>query len=190
MNKICKHCGQDKPIEDFPINKKMTGGFDSWCKACHKEASYQSRLKHLDTQRRYQQSRPDKNRGYTAKYRAKNLDKTRAYAREYARQHPEIVGAYNKAHPEKIVEYAAKRRARVMEAPGAGVTAKQFEELKEYFGHRCAYCGKQGKLTMDHVEPLTLGGAHDISNIVPACFPCNSSKHNKPLLLWLCERGA
>ncbi len=41
----------------------------------------------------------------------------------------------------------------------------------------CAYCGAGGSLQEDHCTPLKRGGANDISNIAPACPPCNLRKH-------------
>jgi 5-methylcytosine-specific restriction endonuclease McrA len=47
-------------------------------------------------------------------------------------------------------------------------------------GRTCTYCGTPGEagnpLTLDHVVPLALGGAHDLSNAVVACRRCNSSR--------------
>lgn len=43
----------------------------------------------------------------------------------------------------------------------------------------CAYCGKLVKYddsTLDHVQPLVLGGSHSIHNTVLACQPCNREK--------------
>ncbi|MBX7232157.1 MAG: HNH endonuclease [Bdellovibrionales bacterium] len=43
----------------------------------------------------------------------------------------------------------------------------------------CHYCkGKFGKeeLTMDHVQPLVLGGKTSKKNVVVSCKPCNTSK--------------
>jgi hypothetical protein len=53
----------------------------------------------------------------------------------------------------------------------------------------CAYCMERfessNEKTADHVEPLYLGGAHSMDNIVIACLSCNSSKGRKRLLDWL-----
>ena len=35
------------------------------------------------------------------------------------------------------------------------------------------------RLTMDHITPISKGGAHTASNIVPACQSCNSKKNNR-----------
>src|SRR6185437_5314774 len=47
---------------------------------------------------------------------------------------------------------------------------------------RCAYCGREGgprDLTMDHVKPLSRGGAHSWDNVVSACRRCNHRKGNR-----------
>jgi len=56
------------------------------------------------------------------------------------------------------------------------------------FGNCCAYCGCAGDMEIEHVVPISRGGAHDISNIVPACAPCNSSKRAKEMEGWYKER--
>lgn len=48
--------------------------------------------------------------------------------------------------------------------------------MKEAAGGRCHYCHEFKPLTMDHVIPVSKGGPHTASNIVPACQPCNSRK--------------
>ncbi len=53
-----------------------------------------------------------------------------------------------------------------------------------HFGHRCAYCDATGKLEIEHVVPISKGGLHHISNIVPACHACNSSKRSQDAEHW------
>ncbi len=55
-------------------------------------------------------------------------------------------------------------------------TLKEWDEKLIEYNHRCAYCGKDGKMTQDHVIPITSGGSDLISNIVPACMGCNRAK--------------
>lgn len=59
-------------------------------------------------------------------------------------------------------------------------THQQWKETVIYFGGECAYCGRTMKkgerLTKDHLEPVSGGGATTQDNIVPACSSCNSSK--------------
>ena len=95
------------------------------------------------------------------------------------------------SNPEKILsqnrEYRARRHGGKV---GLGFSAKEWKAVLDMFGNKCAYCGKEGKLTQDHITPLSRGGHHSIQNIVPACHSCNSKKKDKdplkpvqPLLL-------
>jgi 5-methylcytosine-specific restriction endonuclease McrA len=46
--------------------------------------------------------------------------------------------------------------------------------------HRCQYCGRRvSHLTIDHVVPRHLGGAHQWDNVVSACPHCNHKKGGK-----------
>lgn len=95
-----------------------------------------------------------------------------------------------KLNPDKHRASLQRRRARVKNAPVNDLTAEEWEQIKQYFGHRCGYCGQQTeRLTQDHIDPLIDGGAHTVENVVPACQSCNSSKHRKSLLQWTLERS-
>lgn len=52
------------------------------------------------------------------------------------------------------------------------------------FDHRCAYCGVDGDLQVEHVIPISKGGEHHLGNIVPACQRCNYSKRSAPAEKW------
>jgi len=55
----------------------------------------------------------------------------------------------------------------------------------------CVYCEAQGGLlTLDHVTPVEMGGSHHESNLVTACFRCNSAKQAKSLRSWLAYERA
>lgn len=60
-------------------------------------------------------------------------------------------------------------------------TQKEWEKCVKYFNNSCAYCGATEKLSKDHVIPISKGGHNCISNIVPACRTCNSSKQDRDL---------
>jgi len=46
------------------------------------------------------------------------------------------------------------------------------------WGWRCWVCGRPYE-ALDHVKPLSVGGAHLPCNIRPICTTCNNVKHNK-----------
>lgn len=51
-------------------------------------------------------------------------------------------------------------------------------------GFRCVYCGAtadSSRLEVDHVVPVAHGGAHELSNLVTACFECNAGKSDRLL---------
>lgn len=53
---------------------------------------------------------------------------------------------------------------------------------------RCAYCNRplgEGNYSMDHVVPISRGGAHSKDNVLPVCKPCNRAKHTSLLGEWL-----
>lgn len=58
-------------------------------------------------------------------------------------------------------------------------TREEWLHLVESYSGRCAYCGAQEPMTVDHVIPLSKGGSNGIENILPACRPCNTSKGTK-----------
>lgn len=64
------------------------------------------------------------------------------------------------------------------------LTEKQWEIIKSYFNKECCYCGKKSDLTKDHIKPLINGGKMVMSNIVPCCKNCNSSKKDNEMLSW------
>lgn len=66
--------------------------------------------------------------------------------------------------------------------------SREYERILR--GDPCSYgCGRRVEVT-DHIHPASRGGAHSWENYTGACFPCNSSKGTKPLLLWLLDRSA
>lgn len=59
-------------------------------------------------------------------------------------------------------------------------------EVREYvfekLGRQCVYCDtKQGPFNLDHIRPKARGGSNRVSNLVPACIPCNDKKNAQPI---------
>ncbi len=68
-------------------------------------------------------------------------------------------------------------KARKRNAAGR-YTGHEWETLCNWFGNVCLRCGASAPLTVDHVVPLNIGGANDITNLQPLCVSCNSSKRD------------
>ncbi len=134
------------------------------------------------------------------RYRA-NLEQRRAEARAYAKANSEAKRdaarawreanpgrsavanrAWREAHPEQFAALRAAYRAR-RQGASADLTADQWLAILAEFEGHCAYCDRTDlPLVMEHMTPLSRGGAHTASNLVPACPPCNGSKHTKTAL--------
>ena len=114
-------------------------------------------------------ARPEEGRAYAAAWRAANPEKQKARAAVSRKNHQEA---------RRLAQ--ARRQARKKGLP-ATLTAEQWQAILAVYKHRCAYCGKKESkkrpLTMDHVIPIRKGGGTTSNNIVPACQPCNGSKH-------------
>ena len=86
----------------------------------------------------------------------------------------------------------------LMERPGiSGVEYQQGElagyEIRQFVmdrgEHKCAYCGaKDVPLEIEHVRPRSKNGSNRISNLVPACKPCNQRKNAMPVEMFLKDK--
>ncbi len=85
--------------------------------------------------------------------------------------------AWRRAHPERIVNAQVVRRRGFKY--GAGLSDGEWERIKADAGYCCLCCRKAEpdiKLTVDHIVPISKGGAHEPANIQPLCHSCNSKK--------------
>ena len=125
-----------------------------------------------------------KNAAYTVKNRERIKAKRAAYYAAHKEDSAKRMAAWRAAHPDLCREYTVRKRARKANAPISDFTVSQWKAMQEFYDHRCVYCGKRykGKLTQDHIQPLSKGGSHTLSNIVPACVSCNCKKQAGPVL--------
>lgn len=80
---------------------------------------------------------------------------------------------------------ASRRRQRRLGRVENDLTDLEWAALKDAWGG-CAYCGASDRaLQRDCVLPISRGGRYTITNVVPACGPCNMSKCNAEVTGWL-----
>lgn len=60
--------------------------------------------------------------------------------------------------------------------PPSKITTGEWLALQQRYDFKCFYCGRESKLTKDHIIPISKGGEDTIENIVPACWSCNRRK--------------
>ncbi len=149
---------------------------------------------------------PGKRKAYMQEYRRKNATKVKKRIKEWKQRHPDKIRLYSKQqrarnpakadaasqawrvrYPHKDRAVQARRRARILATPVNDFTADQWLGLQEQYDHKCAYCRQSAPLTQDHVVPLSKGGTHTLSNILPACRRCNQRKGTKSVALFLSQ---
>jgi 5-methylcytosine-specific restriction endonuclease McrA len=92
---------------------------------------------------------------------------------------------YSNLPTDKRHELSQKRRATAY-----GVEHKAYSRtaIMRRWAYRCAYCNARAE-HLDHVHPLSKGGADAEHNMLPACAKCNLSKGAKTLADWALTFG-
>lgn len=206
--KSCSGCALVKDRTDFNKDKSKLDGLCSRCRDCNKARAARWYLENKDTalvqrKERYQNKReieleqmrqwrlanPERKRVSDAAYHAANKEKATTNALKWSRANRESVNRrnaeYKKRNPQVVLDQSHRRRARKRGVASLIVASQDITRLKRRFGGLCAYCGCGGKMTIDHVVPLSRGGAHSLGNLLPVCQQCNFSKHNKFLFEWM-----
>lgn len=175
MGVIMKHCsGCDTDKDEADFNRGQ-----GWCREC---------------QRKYRQEHAAEKAAYNRAYTAANRDKQRQWVKECDERHKlerkRAKQLYYVANKETILarnaEWKAsnRERFRVYEGTrrclehnwGGDLTSSDWLQVLNAHGGKCAYCGSTDRIELEHMTPLSRGGQHTKSNIVPACFSCNRSK--------------
>lgn len=183
--KRCSTCRESKPAEQFARNRCMRDGRANVCKACMKgyqSKNYQgNRQEVLAKAGAYYAANRTQVRARHRLYGATHQAETKARNDSWRARHPgrktALANARRAVDPTKsraaVSAYHAKKRG----AQVSDFTAVEWQAMKSDYQNRCAYCGKSGLLLeQDHVKPLSRGGDHTASNIVPACRKCNAFK--------------
>jgi hypothetical protein len=84
--KTCRKCGAEKPVGDFPRDKRCPDGFSLWCKCCAYASQAKSREKHrekrLAKKREYYRENRESILAGFAEHHAANRDQANAGRRE------------------------------------------------------------------------------------------------------------
>lgn len=100
-------------------------------------------------------------------------------SREYHRRRYESDDAFRARR-----KLASKNRDHSRRSAEGSFTHEEWIRTCAVFDNCCAYCGADSKLTIEHVIPLSKGGTNYISNVIPACATCNSSKNATDVVEW------
>lgn len=183
--KDCLVCLRDRQREHDKTDK---------AKATQRRCYVRNRQTIIDRMSDWKRNNPEKMKAANArrykKYRAKFLARNKVDSQKNRLKINERQRRYRKTDKgrEKIYKAVYARFARKKNAPRIDYTLSELALHFALFGDRCVYCQGVEKLTIDHLVPLSKGGIDALTNIVPACKPCNSSKRDKSAYLWFNQR--
>jgi len=150
------------------------------CLPCYKRKNYQEHKEHRKALvRKWSHKHREERRLYKNQYRCQ--EKVKARRRKYRCDNRAARSAYMNRYYHKnrevMMAHVARYHARKLGAFISDFTDEDWQIALDYYDYKCAYCGTQDKpLAREHIIPLSRGGPHTISNIVPACQSCNSRK--------------
>jgi len=159
------------------------------CRKCYRQSHHvKNREKDLAKNKTYYASKKPAMRAAHKAWYNNNKSTVLARSKEWQRANPDkVIEAQRKwraANKELVREWMRISYERRKLALG-NFTSAQWEARCEYYGWRCAYCKRNDvPITIDHRIPISRGGTHWPSNLVPACRKCNSRKMNKKPNEW------
>lgn len=171
----CLGCGKRQPLDWFDRDKNASGGRRSRCKAC--------RSAHMG---QYYLTVSEHRKSYARQHRLDNEEQVRAQeAARYQRDREKRI--------ELATEITHRRRQRAKLVPfERGVTRAA---LRKRHGDGCCYCGitmsfvrlRKGQYapnlaTIEHITPISKGGAHTFANTTLACWECNIRRGNRGVI--------
>lgn len=209
--KYCNSCKKLLPLTNkyFTLMTNNKVGFCSICKKCRGFSEYKVTVQGENVELI---KKGFKKCTYCLKIKSlseyKVVGKTRLseYCSDCEADHKNKKSKYDRVHYEKIKDgrkiyykewkknggqeirrIDGNKRRSLIKGLDNSFTLQDWVYCKSVFDNKCAYCGKEKKLTQDHFIPLTSGGEYTINNIIPACLSCNTSKNSGDFFKWYPE---
>lgn len=86
LTRICRICGEEKPLEELVKNKASKYGREKLCKLCANENNYKLLKNNPERRERvheWQKNNPEKLKEYVRKWQKNNPEKIRRFQRKY-----------------------------------------------------------------------------------------------------------
>lgn len=167
--KTCRLCQQSLPTSEFYKSKANRDGLGAYCRKCNAQKV-----------REWAERNPDRHQAIVKKSNASQRHNIAAHHKAHRQQLNARSRQFQREHPERYAEYTRMRMHR-KRSNGGKYTKDEWNALCAKYGNRCACCGCDGKLTVDHIVPVVHGGSNSIDNIQPLCALCNSKKGTRTI---------
>lgn len=96
--------------------------------------------------------------------------------------------AYRHENPDQRRLWSKRRSRRMRDQSDGSLTRGVLVRLYGQATSKCPYCTttlKKGNRSLDHIEPLSKGGCHSLSNVIVCCRDCNTRKRDREFADWL-----
>lgn len=185
LSYYCKKCSRERVRKWYEKNRERANKQSQfWRKNNPDKAriiAAKSHKKHreerIERASKYRRANRELIKEQQYRYVMNNKEKVMESKRKWALAHPDKVRAFRLANEQL-------RRARQKRA-----TIGNVAEIKKFYIYvhtcgiiNCTYCGNlvpKGKRHVDHRIPLSRGGEHSLTNLVPSCSSCNLKKFNQ-----------
>lgn len=203
--KTCYVCKKEKSYSEFHKSSRQKDGYAQLCKYCKAKQDKEYREKNKEKLQEYCAAYYENNKeqlNASRKARYYNATPQEVVVRqrkkqEYNQNAPTHVKERKQRYDKKYfasekgkittAKSVHKRRAQKISSEDGTVTSQALEELKVEQNNTCRHCGclldfsAKGQVHLDHLIPLSKGGAHTITNVVWSCASCNLRKSDKLL---------
>lgn len=182
----------ENPNHDKEVRKRYCERHPDRVKATAEKSRIKNRAALAERQRKWRRDHPGYQKEQDAKKLLKNprlhsdryakdKEKLRRNAAEWRKNNPHLANDINNRNQHR-------RRTRIA-ASSENYTVSEIRHLRKKHGKQCAFCGKKGRTTIDHIRALALGGNNSIRNIQFLCRSCNSSKQDRDEIEFAQSRG-
>lgn len=189
--KTCFSCKQQLPRLAFHKAANRPDGLYPYCRKC--DAGKRAAKKATDPEWAAEQAR--KKRKYDAVYNQVHKERKRQQVlARYRAKSEEIktrIREWQQANPDKVRAYKANTKAIRRSQTQTGMSGAELSAWKTQQKKVCHWCGQScaKKFHVDHIKPLSRGGAHEAKNLVISCPTCNLRKLAKDPLDFARELG-
>lgn len=173
----CSKCLIEKEDKDF---YKKSNKIIQPCKKCRVEYQKEYQIENREKVSSYNKSLYLNDKDYF-------LDKAKRNYKENPEKYKNIQSNWRKNNKSKIKEYQLKR---YYQKGFHKISDNQWRNCKHYFDNLCCYCGIDIETHLKinkqdfHKDHIVNDGSNDITNCVPSCKSCNSSKRKMNFEDW------